>query len=66
MKKTNVDVNKLIGKLKKVSPKPSLSEDLTKALVHPEFRVRDMRQEAMDLGSHMSKEMFGGGDGRTV
>ena len=59
------DIKELISNLKKAAknktiPETTMSEALTKALVHPQFRERDMRQEAIDMGSHMSKEMFGG------
>lgn len=30
-----------------------------KSTVKPIFRERDMRQEAMDIGSHQAKEYFG-------
>ena len=60
-----LDIKNLISNLKKASknktiPETTLSEVLTKALVHPQFRERDMRQDAMDMGSHLSKEYFGG------
>jgi hypothetical protein len=59
------DIKELISNLKKAAknktiPETTMAEALTKALVHPKFRERDMRQEAIDMGSHMSKEMFGG------
>jgi hypothetical protein len=59
------DIKNLISNLKRASknktiPETTMADALTKALVHPQFRERDMRQEAIDMGSHMSKEMFGG------
>jgi hypothetical protein len=60
-KKINKDIDSIIKKLKKAVPAKhtSMSEALTKALVHPAFRERDMRQEAMDMGAHGAKEYFG-------
>ncbi len=67
-KKMNKSIDKIIDGFKKANPrsKTPLTDALTRALVHPTFRTRDMRQEAMDMGSHGAKEMFGGQDGRTV
>jgi len=57
------DIKNLISNLKKAAknktiPETTMSEALTKALVHPQFRERDMRQEAIDLGAHGAKEYF--------
>jgi hypothetical protein len=54
-------IEKIISNLKKVvKEKPTtLSDALTKALVHPAFRERDMRQEAKDMGAHGAKEIWG-------
>ena len=65
------DIKELISNLKKAAknktiPETTMTEALTKSLVHPMFRERDMRKEAMEMGAHMSKEMFGGEDGGTV
>ena len=61
------DIKNLIKNLKKASknkviPQETLSDALTKRLVHPQFREKDMRQEAMDMGSHGAREYFGGQD----
>jgi len=58
-----IDIKNLISNLKKAGknktiPNSTLSNDLTKSLVHPTFRERDMRKDAMDMGAHMSKEYF--------
>ena len=57
------DIKDLISNLKKqakkkVTPETTISDALTKALVHPAFRERDMRQEAKDIGAHGAKEYF--------
>jgi hypothetical protein len=57
------DIKELISNLKKQAknktiPETTLSEALTKALVHPIFRERDMRQEAKDIGAHGAEEYF--------
>ena len=57
------DIKNLISNLKKAAknktiPETTMSETLTKDLVHPQFRERDMRQEAIDLGAHGAKEYF--------
>jgi len=59
------DIRSLISRLKKQAKnkgvsqsQPSMSEALTKAFVHPEFRERDMRQEAKDIGAHGAEEYF--------
>lgn len=60
-KKMNKQIDKIVKAMKKEVVKPSMGEALTKALVHPTFRVRDMRQEAMDMGAHGAKEYFDNG-----
>ena len=57
-------IQDLISNLKKQAknknvPETTMSEALNKALVHPMFRERDMRQEAVDLGAHGAKDYFG-------
>ena len=58
------DIKKVIEGLKKSvkeskpKQKTSMSEALTKALVNPAFRERDMRQEAIDMGAHGAKEIW--------
>ena len=57
------DIKELISNLKKAAknktvPETTLSDALTKSLVHPAFRERDMRQEAKDMGAHGAKEYF--------
>lgn len=53
-----LELNKIVEKLKEgtkeVKPKPKAETKLT----FDNHRVRDMRQEAMDMGSHGSKEFF--------
>ena len=66
-----MDIKELISNLKKASknktiPQNTMSDALTKALVHPQFRERDMRKEAMDMDAHGAKEYFGGENARTV
>ena len=58
------DIKELISNLKKQSknkvvPETTFSEALTKALVHPQFRERDMREEAKELGAHGAKDIWG-------
>ena len=57
------DIKDLISNLKKEAkkkalPEPTMSDALTKALVHPKFRERDMREEAKEMGAHGAKEFF--------
>jgi hypothetical protein len=57
------DIKELISNLKKQAknktiPETTMSDALTKALVHPTFRERDMRQEAKDIGAHGAEEYF--------
>jgi hypothetical protein len=57
------DIKELISNLKKAAknktiPETTMSEALTKAMVHPAFRERDMRQEAKDMGAHGAEEYF--------
>ena len=57
------DIKELISNLKKQAknktiPETTMAEALTKALVNPAFRERDMRQEAKDIGAHGAKEYF--------
>jgi hypothetical protein len=61
------DIKKLISNFKKEVkkkdiPKTTMTDALTKALVHPMFITRDMREEARAMGSHGAKEYFGGQD----
>ena len=61
------DIKNLIKNLKKASknkviPQETLSDTLTKRLVHPQFREKDMRKEAIDYGSYGAREYFGGQD----
>jgi uncharacterized protein YlaN (UPF0358 family) len=63
-KEVKKDIKKIIENIKKAHknktiPETTMSEALTKALVHPAFRERDMRKEAMDMGAHGAKEYFG-------
>ena len=50
---------KIIAKIKSLK-KPDWNDKITEFLVNKQFRQRDMRQEAMDIGSHGAKEFFGG------
>lgn len=53
---------KIVDKLKKAikeHKQSNLSEALNEKLVHPMFRERDMRKEAMDMGSHGANDYFG-------
>ena len=58
------DIKELISNLKKQAknktiPETTMSDALTKALVHPIFRERDMKQDAIDLGAHGAKDIWG-------
>lgn len=57
------NIKKMIEAVKKnkTLPDTTMTDALTKALVHPAFRVRDMKKEAIDMGAHGAKEYFGGG-----
>jgi len=57
-------IQDLISNLKKQAknktiPETTMAEALTKALVHPIFRERDMKQDAIDLGAHGAKDIWG-------
>lgn len=60
MKKNKVDIKKLIDEIKGSRRREDLGKKLTESLVHPQFRVRDMRDEAKDMGSHEADKYFGG------
>lgn len=58
------DIKKLISNLKKASknkviPSETISDALTRAFVHPAFRVKDMKEEARNMGAH-GADVWGG------
>jgi hypothetical protein len=55
------DVSKILKAIKNEKKVDGINEKLTKALVNPMFRERNMMQEAMDMGSHGASEYFGKG-----
>ena len=71
------DIAKIIKGLKaeasKVSPRPSASpspskpafafkqKDSVRPIIHREIKIRDMRQESIDLGAHGAEDYFMGG-----
>ena len=57
---------KATTKIKQMIKQIKTASQFKKAVEPPVKRldgVRDMRQEAMDMGSHGAKEFFGGQDG---
>lgn len=71
--KPKINMKKLIANIKKGAPKEVKSKtesprplridiDYTK----PPTRHRDMRQDAMDMGSHGASEFFGGSNAGTI
>ncbi len=63
MKKINIA--KILSSLN-VKSKPNLNDKITEALAPKPYRERDMRQEAMDMGAHGSKDYWGGNDAGPV
>lgn len=61
--KTKVDIKKLISKIKmdKKEEKPRGSMRIDIDYTKPNYRERDMRNDAMDMDAHGAKEFFGGG-----
>lgn len=56
-----LELNKIVEKLKEGAKEAKKASKTPFNPVIPTGpRVRDMRQEAMDMGSHGAKEMFGG------
>ncbi len=55
-----IDIKKLIKSIKESKPREDLGKKLTEKLVHPQFRERDMKQEARDIGAHGAEQYFGG------
>lgn len=51
-------INKLIKDIKKSEFKKVVQPPVKR--VEKNYRERDMRQEAMDMGAHNAKEFFGG------
>lgn len=66
-KRINKDIDSIIKKLKQAAKpeKPTtMSDSLNKALVHPMFRERDMRKEAVDMGAYEATEFWGEGSAK--
>ena len=53
-----LDINRIVEKLKEGTKQAKPKEPFNPA-IKSEIRIRDMRQEAMDQGSHGAKEYFG-------
>jgi len=63
--KTNANLKKIIANIKETKKKIEKEERGRQPIVipHPSekyLKQRDMRQEAMDMGSHGASEYFGG------
>jgi len=56
--KSGVKEDKVVNKIKTVEPKFPFNPPFKPQVKSP-IRERDMRQEAMDMGAHGSKEYFG-------
>lgn len=57
--KSGVKIDKVMNKIKAVQqPIKPIARPVTKS----DFKVRDMRHEAIDMGSHGAKEFFGDKD----
>lgn len=65
---TKIKVDTIVEAMKKAAKeaKKPVSKTPFNPVIKTGPRERDMRQEAMDMGSHGAKEMFGGNDARTV
>ena len=60
---TKIDVKKIVEKMKEgvklAKPKASQSKTPFNPVIKVSHRERDMRQDAIDMGSHSAKELFG-------
>ena len=54
-----INIKKLISSLKEASKQKPVAKNVKSTNSH---RERDMRQDAMDMGAHQSKDYFGGKD----
>lgn len=54
-----LDISKIVEKLKEGTKEAKKIKTPFNPAIKPTHRERDMRQEAMDMGSHGAKEYFG-------
>ena len=56
---TKLNIKHIVASMKAgIKSAPKVAET-KKTVIKPSHRERDMRQEAIDIGSHKAKEIFG-------